>query len=103
MDKVPPSETTMAEPTRSGRPCAQRQLAASKSTANLATSSGEILEWVKGYGHSPSKTAVRGTQYPSAYPWTNQRLLTPHIWHDSRESGVDKLQVVQFRRDSTNR
>ncbi|RSL67253.1 hypothetical protein CEP54_003322 [Fusarium duplospermum] len=54
----------MAEPTRSGRPCAQRQLAASKSTANLATSSGEILEWVKGYGHSPSKTAVRGTQYP---------------------------------------
>ncbi|KAJ3470157.1 hypothetical protein MRS44_000256 [Fusarium solani] len=42
----------MAEPTRSGRPCAQRQLAASKSTANLATSSGEILEWVKGSDHA---------------------------------------------------
>ncbi|KAF5011859.1 hypothetical protein FDECE_2050 [Fusarium decemcellulare] len=70
----------------------------SKSIVNLATSSGESLEWVKGHGHSHAKTAVRGTQCPSTAPplslATNQRLLTPHIWQDSRESGVDELQVA---------
>lgn len=62
-----PSETTMAEPTGFGRPCAQRQVAGfleSSKQTNPSHSSGEGLESAKGMVFGRLRSHQRGQPYP---------------------------------------